>query len=102
MIDHANVIDTVFHNGKVGETYGFNEWKNIDLIRVICRVMDKKLDREVGTSEQLITYVTDRAGHDLRYTIDSTKIMNELGWKPSLHFEDGIELTIDWWPGWIA
>lgn len=100
VIDHARAIDVVFHNGKVGETYnigGFNEWKNIDLIKVICKVMDKKLGREVGTSEKLITYVTDRAGHDLRYAIDATKIMNELGWKPSLQFEEGIELTIDWY-----
>lgn len=100
VIDHAKAIDIVFHNGKVGETYnigGFNEWKNIDLIKVICKVMDKKLGRTMGTSEKLITYVTDRAGHDLRYAIDATKIMNELGWKPSLQFEEGIELTIDWY-----
>jgi len=100
VIDHAKAIDIVFHNGKIGETYnigGFNEWKNIDLIKVICKVMDKKLGRAMGTSEKLITYVTDRAGHDLRYAIDATKIMNELGWKPSLQFEEGIELTIDWY-----
>jgi len=100
VIDHARAIDTVFHNGKVGETYnigGFNEWKNIDLIKVICKVMDKKLCRVLGTSEKLITYVTDRAGHDLRYAIDASKIMNELGWKPSLQFEEGLELTIDWY-----
>ncbi|HPN22237.1 MAG TPA: dTDP-glucose 4,6-dehydratase, partial [Tenuifilaceae bacterium] len=100
VIDHANAIDKVFHSGKVGETYnigGFNEWKNIELIKVICKVMDKKLGRAFGTSEKLITYVTDRAGHDLRYAIDATKIMNELGWKPSLQFEEGIELTIDWY-----
>lgn len=98
--DHARAIDTVFHNGKRGETYnigGFNEWKNIDLIKVICRVMDKKLEREEGTSEKLITYVKDRAGHDLRYAIDSTKLSNELGWKPSLQFEEGITKTIDWY-----
>ncbi len=100
VIDHAKAIDIVFHNGKIGETYnigGFNEWKNIDLIKVICKVMDKKLGRTMGTSEKLITYITDRAGHDLRYAIDATKIMNELGWKPSLQFEEGIELTIDWY-----
>lgn len=100
MVDHARAIDVVFHKGKVGETYnigGFNEWKNIDLIKVVCRVMDKKLSRNEGDSEKLITYVTDRAGHDLRYAIDASKIMKELGWKPSLQFEEGIELTIDWY-----
>ena len=107
VIDHAKAIDTVFHNGNIGETYnigGFNEWKNIDLIKVICKVMDKKLGRPDGTSEKLITYITDRAGHDLRYAIDANKIMNELGWKPSLQFESGIELTIDWYlnnEGWL-
>lgn len=98
--DHAKAIDVVFHKGKEGETYnigGFNEWKNIDLIKVICKVMDKKLGREKGESEKLITYVKDRAGHDMRYAIDSTKISNELGWKPSLQFEEGIEKTIDWY-----
>lgn len=100
VLDHARAIDVVFHNGNLGETYnigGFNEWKNIDLIKVICRVMDKKLGRELGTSEKLITYVKDRAGHDLRYAIDSTKLSNELGWKPSLQFEEGIEKTINWY-----
>lgn len=100
VIDHARAIDEVYHKGKDGETYnigGFNEWKNIDLIKVICTVMDKKLGREAGTSEKLITYVTDRAGHDLRYAIDANKIMNELGWKPSLQFEEGIEKTVDWY-----
>lgn len=100
VIDHARAIDTVFHNGKLGETYnigGFNEWKNIDIIKLVCKVMDSKLGRPVGTSEQLITYVTDRAGHDLRYAIDANKLMKELGWKPSLQFEEGIELTIDWY-----
>lgn len=100
VIDHARAIDEVYHQGKDGETYnigGFNEWKNIDLIKVICSVMDKKLGREAGTSEKLITYVTDRAGHDLRYAIDANKIMNELGWKPSLQFEEGIEKTVDWY-----
>ena len=98
--DHARAIDVVFHKGKLGDTYnvgGFNEWTNIDLIKVICKVMDQKLEREVGTSEKLITYVTDRAGHDMRYAIDSTKLSLELGWKPSLQFEEGIEKTIDWY-----
>ncbi len=105
--DHAAAIDVVFHKGKVGDTYnigGFNEWKNIDLIRVICRVMDKKLDRTNGESEKLITFVKDRAGHDLRYAIDATKIKNELGWEPSLQFEEGIEKTIGWYlenTGWL-
>ncbi len=98
--DHARAIDVIFHQAKVGETYnigGHNEWKNIDLIKVICKVMDKKLGRPSGTSEKLISYVTDRAGHDLRYAIDSTKLKNELGWMPSLQFEEGIEKTIDWY-----
>ncbi|MGB3586004.1 MAG: dTDP-glucose 4,6-dehydratase, partial [Tunicatimonas sp.] len=88
--DHARAIDTIFHQGKVGETYnigGFNEWKNIDIVRLLCQVMDRKLNRTEGTSEKLITFVTDRAGHDLRYAIDAHKLMNELGWKPSLQFE---------------
>jgi dTDP-glucose 4,6-dehydratase len=100
VIDHARAIDMVFHKGKIGETYnigGFNEWRNIDLIRLLCKIMDNKLGREQGTSEQLITYVTDRAGHDLRYAIDASKIMNELGWKPSLQFEEGLEKTVDWY-----
>lgn len=98
--DHARAIDVIFHQAKNGDTYnigGHNEWKNIDLIKVMCKVMDKKLGREPGTSEKLITYVKDRAGHDLRYAIDSTKLQNELGWKPSLQFEEGIEKTIDWY-----
>ncbi|WP_299098995.1 dTDP-glucose 4,6-dehydratase [uncultured Winogradskyella sp.] len=98
--DHARAIDVVFHNGTIGDTYnigGFNEWKNIDLIKVICKVMDKKLGREEKTSEKLITYVKDRAGHDMRYAIDSTKLKEELGWEPSLQFEEGIEKTIDWY-----
>jgi dTDP-glucose 4,6-dehydratase len=100
VIDHARAIDMVFHKGKIGETYnigGFNEWRNIDLVRLLCKIMDNKLGREQGTSEQLITYVTDRAGHDLRYAIDASKIMNELGWKPSLQFEEGLEKTVDWY-----
>ena len=100
VIDHAAAIDVIYHNGPTGETFnigGHNEWTNIDLIKVICKVMDEKLGREKGTSEKLITYVTDRAGHDLRYAIDSTKLQNELGWKPSLQFEEGIDLTIQWY-----
>jgi dTDP-glucose 4,6-dehydratase len=100
VVDHARAIDVIFHEGKLGETYnigGFNEWKNIDLIRTMCRVMDKKLNRQKGESEQLITFVKDRAGHDLRYAIDATKLKNELGWEPSLQFEEGIEKTIDWY-----
>ncbi len=100
VIDHARAIDVIFHKAKKGETYnigGFNEWKNIDLVKALCRVMDKKLNRSEGESEQLITYVTDRAGHDLRYAIDAQKIMNELGWTPSLQFEEGLEKTVDWY-----
>ena len=98
--DHACAIDVIFHSGKPGETYnigGHNEWKNIDLIRLMCSIMDRKLNRETGTSEKLITYVKDRAGHDLRYAIDSTKLQNELGWVPSLRFEEGLEKTIEWY-----
>ncbi len=98
--DHATAIDVLYHKGKKGDTYnigGFNEWKNLDLIKVVCKVMDKKLGRPEGESEKLITYVTDRAGHDLRYAIDAQKIMKELGWKPSLQFEEGIAKTIDWY-----
>jgi len=100
VVDHARAIDLIYHEGNLGETYnigGFNEWKNIDLIRTMCRVMDKKLGREAGESEKLITYVKDRAGHDLRYAIDATKIKNELGWEPSVQFEEGISKTIDWY-----
>ncbi len=98
--DHARAIDVIFHNGKVGETYnigGHNEWKNIDIIRELCKQMDEKLGREKGESEKLITFVKDRAGHDMRYAIDATKLKNELGWKPSLQFEEGLSKTIDWY-----
>ena len=98
--DHAKAIDKVFHEGKIGETYnigGFNKWKNIDVVKLLCKILDQKLNRSEGESEKLIQFVTDRAGHDLRYAIDSTKIMNELGWKPSLQFEEGIEKTVDWY-----
>ncbi len=98
--DHADAIDLIFHKGRTGETYnigGNNEWKNIDLLKVLCRIMDKKLGRKEGTSEKLITFIKDRAGHDLRYAIDSTKFREELGWKPSLQFEAGIEKTVDWY-----
>ena len=98
--DHARAIDVVFHKGKVGETYnigGFNEWKNLDVVKLLCKIMDKKLGRSAGASEKLITYVKDRAGHDMRYAIDANKIMRELGWKPSLQFEEGLEKTVDWY-----
>jgi dTDP-glucose 4,6-dehydratase len=100
VIDHARAIDLIYHQGKNGETYnigGHNEWKNIDLIKVLCKLMDKKLQREPGTSEKLITYVKDRAGHDMRYAIDASKIQKELGWVPSLQFEEGLDKTIDWY-----
>lgn len=98
--DHAAAIDVVFHKGPDGETYnigGNNEWKNIDLIRLLCKVMDEKLGRPIGTSEKLITFVKDRAGHDLRYAIDSTKLKTELGWQPSLTFEEGLPKTVEWY-----
>lgn len=105
--DHARAIDVIFHSGKVGETYnigGHNEWTNIALIQLLCKIMDKKLNRAEGESAKLITYVKDRAGHDLRYAIDSSKLQNELGWKPSLQFEEGLEKTVDWYlknEGWL-
>ena len=98
--DHAAAIELVYHKGSNGETYnigGFNEWKNIDLVRLLCRVMDRKLEREPGSSERLITFVKDRPGHDLRYAIDASKINRELGWKPSVTFEEGLERTVDWY-----
>jgi len=98
--DHAAAIDLIFHEGRQGETYnigGDNEWKNIDLVRLMCTIMDKKLGRAGGSAEKLITYVTDRAGHDLRYAIDSSKLQKELGWRPSVTFEQGLELTVDWY-----
>jgi len=98
--DHARAIDVIFHDGRIGETYnigGFNEWKNIDLIKIIIKSVDRLLKREEGCSEKLITYDTDRAGHDLRYAIDSTKLKDELGWEPSLQFEEGIAKTVQWY-----
>ncbi|HMZ90494.1 MAG TPA: dTDP-glucose 4,6-dehydratase [Chitinophagales bacterium] len=98
--DHARAIDVILHNGKNGDTYnigGFNEWKNIDLIHLLCRIMDNKLQREPGTSAKLITYVTDRPGHDMRYAIDAQKLNRELGWKPSVDFEQGLEKTVEWY-----
>lgn len=98
--DHARAIDVIFHNGKIGETYnigGHNEWTNIDLIHELCRIMDKKLNRREGESAELITFVKDRAGHDLRYAIDSSKLQHELGWVPSLQFEEGLEKTVEWY-----
>lgn len=98
--DHARAIDMIFHRGKIGDTYnigGFNEWKNIDLVRALVRTTDRLLGNPAGTSERLITYVTDRAGHDLRYAIDSSKLKRELGWEPSLQFEEGLERTVRWY-----
>jgi dTDP-glucose 4,6-dehydratase len=100
--DHARAIDVIFHEGKKGDTYtigGNNEWKNIDLIRLLCKIMDEKLNRAKGSSGKLISFVTDRAGHDLRYAIDSSKLQQELGWSPSLSFEEGLEKTVDWYLG---
>lgn len=108
VIDHARAIDTIFHKGNKGDTYnigGFNEWKNIDLVKVIIKVTDRLLGRVAGASDHLITYVTDRKGHDFRYAIDASKIKEELGWEPSLQFEEGIEKTIQWYldnKSWIA
>ncbi len=99
VIDHARAIDLVFHEGKNGDSYnvgGFNEWKNIDLVKELCKQIDEKLENPIGTSEQLITFVKDRPGHDLRYAIDASKINQELGWKPSVTFEEGLSKTIDW------
>jgi len=98
--DHARAIDVIFHRGKIGDTYnigGNNEWKNIDLIRLLCKIMDKKLARKEGESEKLITFVKDRAGHDLRYAIDSSKLRKDLKWEPSLRLEEGLEKTVDWY-----
>ncbi len=100
VVDHARAIDQIYHEGRDGETYnigGFNEWKNIDIVRLLCKVMDRKLGRAEGESEKLITFVTDRAGHDLRYAIDASKINQELGWEPSVTFEQGLEKTVDWY-----
>lgn len=99
VVDHARAIDTIFHSNRIGDTFnigGCNEWTNIDLIRLLCSIMDKKLNRKEGESAELITFVTDRAGHDLRYAIDAAKLINELGWKPSVTFEQGLEITVDW------
>ncbi len=98
--DHARAIDLIFHKGVTGQTYnigGHNEWKNIDLIHLLCKIMDRKLNREEGSSARLITFVTDRAGHDLRYAIDSSKLQRELDWMPSLQFEEGLEKTVEWY-----
>jgi dTDP-glucose 4,6-dehydratase len=98
--DHARAIDVVYHTGKLGDTYnigGFNEWQNINLIKVLIKIVDKKLGRAEGESEKLITYVKDRPGHDKRYAIDASKIKNELGWEPSVDFEQGLDKTIDWY-----
>lgn len=100
VMDHASAIDLIFHSGKTGETYnigGFNEWKNIDIVKLLCSKMDLKLKREAGESEKLIKYIKDRPGHDRRYAIDASKINAELGWEPSLTFEEGLDMTIDWY-----
>jgi dTDP-glucose 4,6-dehydratase len=98
--DHASAIDVIFHKGKPGETYnigGNNEWKNIDLVHLLCSIMDQKLGRKEGQSAGLINFVKDRAGHDLRYAIDSSKLKKELGWEPSITFEEGLSKTVDWY-----
>lgn len=98
--DHARAIDVIFHTGKIGESYnvgGLNEWTNIDLVRYLCKLLDKKLNREEGENEKLITFVKDRAGHDARYAIDASKLERELGWKPSIRFEEGLDKTVDWY-----
>ena len=98
--DHASAIDAIFHDGRIGEAYnvgGLNEWTNIDLVKYLCRILDEKLGREKGENEKLITYVQDRAGHDMRYAIDASKIEKELNWKPSLEFEEGLDKTVDWY-----
>jgi dTDP-glucose 4,6-dehydratase len=98
--DHARAIDVIFHKGKLGESYnvgGLNEWTNIDLVRYLCKILDTKLKRENGESEKLITFVKDRAGHDARYAIDASKLEKDLGWKPSIQFEEGLEKTVDWY-----
>jgi dTDP-glucose 4,6-dehydratase len=100
VVDHARAIDVIFHKAAPGTTYnigGHNEWKNIDVIRLLCKIMDNKLDRPEGSNEKLITFVKDRAGHDMRYAIDATKLQNELGWVPSVTFEQGLDLTVDWY-----
>lgn len=100
VVDHARAIDEIYHKGAIGETYnigGVNEWKNLDIVELLCDVMDRKLGRETGESRKLITFVKDRAGHDQRYAIDASKIKNELGWEPSLQFEEGLEKTVDWY-----
>ena len=98
--DHCDAIDVIFHRGAIGETYnigGFNEWKNIDVVKLLCDTIDSRLGNKKGTSEKLITFVKDRAGHDMRYAIDASKLMDKLGWKPSLKFEEGLEKTVDWY-----
>jgi len=100
VVDHARAIDVIYHNAELGETYnigGNNEWTNLNLVKKLCEIMDSKLGRAPGESAQLITFVTDRAGHDLRYAIDSTKLMTNLGWKPSVTFEQGLDITVDWY-----
>ena len=100
VVDHARAIDTVFHNGKIGDTYnigGFNEWTNIDLIKLLCSIMDEKLGRQKGSSEQLITFVKDRPGHDFRYALDSNKIKKELKWRIRTNFSQGLEYTFNWY-----